>query len=497
MKADNPIDIKFVKGNSFVDLTSTGGISDTSITAKDLSLANLETGGGDINVNYNAIGTGNLSVASRSKNTVINATGAIYFTISQVGGENLTLNTTGDIRGKGDARFDSLNFNSAKGKVDFNFRNSGLIPLIQKALNVTAAKDINIDYYDNDYNYYSTLYLPLGTIESKTGDVSIKANTHLDSAVTERNNPTTSTQIQNWKDAGILNTWSQTELVNALNANALSKDPYTVDLAPTANIIANKVTLDVGTGIAKTISYSNLKNEDNLKLLANARAGDLEWGDNSVTYTPHDPIGLTLKDHSSSWNLYLKNAHNSINLAAADNKTAFNIKTDGSIGSTDEDIILNSAEGLYLKNSTMQAKNLILRGGNGSIYLENGRYYMLDAITGDVLHLSADFGGDLYIKNAISDSALTLNFPNANLLKGSNDGYISSGSKNNVISVNCRTFSNGPSILANGTKLLFNVSEGDIYLNAVTREGLVNKINKRRVKGSNKKYYSPEDVFVS
>ena len=222
-----------------------------------------------------------------------------------------------------------------------------------------------------------------------------------------------------------------------------------------------------------------------------------EWGDNSVTYTPHYPIGLTLKDHSSSWNLYLKNAHNSINLAAADNKTVLTIETDGSIGSTDKDIILNSAEGLYLKNSTMQAKNLILRGGNGSIYLDNGRYYMLDAITGDVLHLSADFGGDLYIKNAISDSALTLNFPNANLLKGSNDGYISSGSKNNVINVNCRTFSNGPSILANGTKLLFNVSEGDIYLNAVTREGLVNKINKRRVKGSNKKYYSPEDVFIS
>lgn len=505
MKADNPIDIKFVKGDGIVDLRSEGGITDTTVTAKRLVLENY--GGKTIDVNYNPVSKGilDITIQGDNSNSIVNVGGAVNTRIisKTVSGfmtdvtTNSTINATGDItfQSSNHVYFDTLNLNSSKGEVNFKLDGGST----NKALNITAAKDINITSTDNND-------LPLGTIESKTGNVSITTKGNLVSAVTGRQNTTTATQIENWKNAGIFNTWNQTELVNALNANVFSKDPYTVDLAPTANITANKVTLDVGgsigsTGTAKTIKYSDLKNTSNLQLLANARVGDLEWGYNSVTYTPHYPIGVTLRDMGDSmgqnWNLYLKgNDNKGINLAAADNKTLLAIKTDGAIGSTDKDIILNSAAGLYLKNSTMQAKNLILRGGYGSIYLDNGNYYSVDAMTGDVLSLSADFGGDLYIKNAIAGSALTLYFPNANLLKGSNDGYISSGSKNNVITVNCNAYNNGPSILANGPRLLFTVKTGDIYLNAITRADLINQINKRRVKGSNKKYYSPDGVFV-
>ncbi len=500
MKADNPIYIKFIKGNGNVSLSSNGGISDTTVTSNKLNLTNHSANA--LNVNFNPIGTGNLNVDTQG-DAVLNVGGSVNVDIPHASGKNVTVNATGDITGGGDGDFGTLNLNSSKGKIDVKLTDG-----IRTALNATAAKNIDIIQTSNKD-------LPLGTIESKNGNVSIKTNGNLVSSVTERQNPTTSTQIENWKNAGILNTWKQTELVNALNANALSKDPYTVDLAPVANIIANKVTLDVGgsigsTGTAKTITYSNLKKESNLQLLANARAGDLEWGDKSVTYTPHYPIGLTLKDNRSSWNLYLKgNAAHGINIAAADNKTALNIKTDNDyhnkytgknyyIGNVDKDAILTAAAGINI-DSYVRSKNLTLRGGNGDIkfYWDNSydvsQNYYLDAITGGNLTIGSLNGNktiedynsrsisNIYVKNAIAGGNFKLGSTNSNLLNGG--GYISAGS----IDITCFKFGdykdrdNTPSILAlaNGADFeLFIIRPYSthyndpvgIYLNAIVGE---------------------------
>ena len=420
MKADNPIDIKFVKGNSNINLSSNGGISDTTVTSNKLNLTNHSANA--LNVDYNpTTATGTLNVDTRG-DTVLNVNGSVNVDIPHAYGKNVTLNATGDITGGGDGDFKTLNLNSTKGKINVTLTDG-----IRTALNATAAKDIKIIQFN------STKDLPLGIIESKTGDVTINTEGNLVSSVTERQNPTTSTQIENWKAAGILNTWSQTELVNALNANIFSKDPSAVDLAPVANITANKVILDfsgssdVGgsigsTGTAKTINYSNLKTTANLKLLANARVGDLEWGTNSVTYTPHYPIGLTLRDNTSDWNLYLTvNKVKGINLAAADNKTSFKIRTDLSINhlpkQDDRDITLIAPAGIYSSySSIIAAKNLTLRGGNGGIDLNWNidplKDYYIDAMTGENLVIHFITTGllhkksNLYIKNNIAGGSV-------------------------------------------------------------------------------------------
>ncbi len=512
MKADNPIDIKFVQGSSIVDLNSSGGINDTTVTSKGLTLANLDSSnGGDINVNYNPIGTGSLSTYSKNKNTTINASGAVDFTIEQVDGGNITLNTTGDITGTDYGNYETLNLNSTKGKVDFYLDNFN----ISKALNIKAANDIDIYYL---YESYDSSVLPIGTIESKTGNVAIKVPGSIVSAVTERNNTITEKQIANWKNTGILNTWNQTDLVNALNGNVFSKSPNTIDFAPTANIIAKQAILDIGgnigsTGTAITISKNDLKKTENLKLLANARVGDLVWGSNSVTYTPHYPIGLTLKDNTSDWNLYLTGSpYNYINLAAADNKTAFNIKSDNGIGNS----ILIAAAGINITNS-IGAKNLILRGGNGDISLTaditNNGY--LDAMSGGNLSLNIECDVQLfpkkdkkiYIRNAIAGGNLTLNGSYINFYRADDNSYISAG-QDNEINVTAYSFgdsnNNTPSILANGAYLTYqsgnSASLSNVYFNAITAEELKNKIYIRDISNLSflrkvHSFFSPNNVF--
>ena len=519
MKADNPIDIKFVTGNSAVDLTSKGGINNTTVNARALSLRNDYANSGDIDVTYNPIGTGALNIAARNQNTVVNANGAVNLTISEVVGKNITLNATEDITGKNNGRLDTLNLNSSKGKIDFKIESDSQTQSISKALNATALKDINI-------NSTSTKDLTIGTIESKTGNVTIATQGNLVSAITEKQNPTTSTQIENRKNADILNTWSQKELVNALNGNIFSKDPYTVDLAPVANITADRVTLNIGgnigsKGTAKTISYSNLNSEENLKLLANARVGDLEWGSNSVTYTPHNPIGLTLRVNGTNrqdWNLNLSGtADDDINLAAADNKTSFNLrypagKKHFSVGNENADVTLIAAAGIIGGDNRISAKNLTLRGGNGDINVMYNYTGYLDAITGGNLTLSQPRGpitpqDIMYVRNAIAGGNLNLYGLGTNFYRADDNAYISAGTRERIYieakspGTNSTNFLN---ILANGIDLIVkpNSSSNPLYLNAITRDGLQNKIyftlNKPAADlpdNFRKVYFSPDNVF--
>ena len=531
MKADNPIDIKFATGNSAVDLTSAGGISDTTVNAKALSLKNPNSSGGDIAVTYNPIGTGALNIATRNQNTTVNANGAVNLTTDEGDGKNsknITLNATEDITCKHNGLIDTLNLNSSKGKIDFKIDNYTVSSSetggtteenpIRKSLNLTALKDININsVYPGD--------LIIGKIESKTGNVTIYTEGNLVSAVTERQNPTTSTQIENWKNAGILDTWTQKELVNSLNAKVFSKNPYDVDLAYTANIIANRAILDIGgnigsKGTATTISYSNLNNEDNLKLLANARVGDLEWGSNSVTYTPHTPIGVTLRDNTSRWNLDLKGtADDDINLAAADDQTIFNIKYKSGAGSyklgnNNADVTLITAKGISIPDTRIYAKNLTLRGGNGNVNLIANHADYIDIITGG--NISFSLGGKegqsiMYIRNAIAGGKVDLTGYVTDFYRADDNAYISAGSGENIYitakSLGNNFDKNTIGILANGANLMYNVNSSStpIYLQAITRDGLQNKIYLRTlsetgrvgIERSRKVYFSPDNAFES
>ena len=238
-----------------------------------------------------------------------------------------------------------------------------------------------------------------------------------------------------------------------------------------------------------------------MQLLANARAGDLEWGDNSVTYTPHYPIGLTLRDNTSDWNLYLKNAHNSINLAAADDKTAFKIYLDrhNLAGGLDKDITLTAAAGIKVPYQIF-AKNLTLRGGNGDIDVDNWQpntsSNYLDVMTGGNLNINwysnTSDAYPVYVRNAIAGGDLKIYSNNSfRLLRDDNsDGYISAGN-GREIDINCRAFgfenswkNYSPYILANGAYLTINSKDNTHFtLNGITRDGLVNKIYVRKLHG--------------
>lgn len=208
MKADNPIDIKFVKGSGQVNLNSRGGISDTTVNSKSLNLGNKDVVSGNIDIKFNPVGTGQLVLSSRG-DSVVNVGGATFVSISKTGNDNVTINATGDLNIRDyDNKHESLTLNSTKGRVDFRMDSGG--GGVSKGLNVSAAEYVYIDYAPNTD-------LAIGTIESKNNEVSIRTKGNLVSAVTEKQNKATKTQIENWKATGILNTWSQTELASALD----------------------------------------------------------------------------------------------------------------------------------------------------------------------------------------------------------------------------------------------------------------------------------------
>lgn len=400
------------------------------------------------NMNYKWTGGGNYTLNIKHKYNIV------------IGGLSVgsTINATGDIKGETSnlINFGTLNLNSSKGKMDYFKMNGGAA---KTALNATEAKDIYIECFGANDNED----LRIGTIESKAGNVTIATKGNLVSAVTERQNPTNATQIENWKNAGIFNTWSQKELVNALNGNIFSKDPYTVDFALTANIIANRVILDVGgnigsTATAKTINYSNLNSEENLKLLANVRVRDLEQGSNSVTYTPHTPIGLTLRGLSNSnWNLDLKGtADDNINLAMADNKTFFYIKSKGgssfyTIGNENADVTFIAAAGITSSvNTRIYAKNLTLSGGKGKDTIvstgDSGIYKT--GVGNDFINASGNF---VTIDGGVVNDIININGDNNYLyLNSSKNSTIDTGAVNDYIGID----------IENSNSLLIEVGSG-------------------------------------
>lgn len=78
--------------------------------------------------------------------------------------------------------------------------------------------------------------------------------------------------------------WSKNQLLYAIQESVLNSKPGTVQTVDTPNVTANNITLTAlngGIGIdgaAQFISNDKLNNEENLKILAAAKAGDLTWG---------------------------------------------------------------------------------------------------------------------------------------------------------------------------------------------------------------------------
>lgn len=189
--------------------------------------------------------------------------------------------------------------------------------------------------------------------------------------------------------------WSKNQLLYAIQESVLNSKPDTVQTVDTPNVTANNITLTAlngGIGIdgaAQFISNDELNNEENLKILAAAKAGDLTWGQNEdgiagVTVRQQQAITVQVKqeggkvDVTGKENVYLA--------GVKDTKLNVNgIDTDG-------DIRLQGDAGVNV-DGTLSGVDLTIAGGTGDIAGNDGGYVKTD-VTGNV---NANADGDIYI----------------------------------------------------------------------------------------------------
>lgn len=207
-------------------------------------------------------------------------------------------------------------------------------------------------------------------------------------------------EVSNSKNYG----WSKNELLYAIQDSVLNaepgKDVLTVNVP---NVSAKNITLNAasgGIGIdgeAKTISYDALNNEENLKLLANAKAGDLTWDEENQQVTIRQQQAITVAADGAvnvavegNGNVYLAGVKGTT-LDINDIETGGNVRLQG-----DDGVEVGSIKG----------GNLIIAGGEGSITSGNADdLYVHTELTGS---LDANAKGDIYISETGDLDILTL-----------------------------------------------------------------------------------------
>ena len=165
--------------------------------------------------------------------------------------------------------------------------------------------------------------------------------------------------------------WSQNDLLYAVQAGVLSSKAGEILMADKANVTGKNITLNAGKNIgidgeAKTINYNDLSKEENMKLLAQAKGGDLTWKDNAVEIRQQRQITVQLKDGGKlNLNANTSNTEGEGNIYLAGVKDTL-LDISGTINTT-KDVKLLSDKGVSMKDGNIVAKNLIIYGGNGDI----------------------------------------------------------------------------------------------------------------------------------
>lgn len=191
--------------------------------------------------------------------------------------------------------------------------------------------------------------------------------------------------------------WSKNQLLYAIQDSVLSPKPEDIQDVNTPNVRANNITLKAeagGIGIdgdAVPISYAELNNEANLKILANAKAGDLTWGTDEVIVQQQQAIYVKVNEGgevnvTGKENVYLAGVKDT-KLDINDIETTGDIRLQGDKG-VDVD---------YLKGN-----DLIIVGGTGDIMssANKGNYVHTD-LNGSI---EATADGNIYLST--EDSAI-------------------------------------------------------------------------------------------
>ena len=279
--------------------------------------------------------------------------------------------------------------------------------------------------------------------------------------------------------------WSKNELLYAIQDSVLNAKPGQVLTVDKANVQGKNISLSAGKNIgidgeATNIAYKDMGNLDNLKLLAQAKAGDLTWNDadNRIEVRQQRQITVQLADGGK---LNLKantsGADNTGNVYLAGVKDTM-LDISGTINTT-QDVKLLSDKGVRMNNGSIVANNLIIQGGKGNVGSKDA--VIKTNISGN-LEANTDTGYGVYLhQTAVGNKpAQVLTIQNAAtgtlVLKadngmqmtteaGKNTGYLNANSINlQAANGNIGKADDGIRILENSAVINAKADNGSVYL---------------------------------
>ena len=279
--------------------------------------------------------------------------------------------------------------------------------------------------------------------------------------------------------------WSKNELLYAIQDSVLNAKPGQVLTVDKANVQGKNISLSAGKNIgidgeATNIAYKDMGNLDNLKLLAQAKAGDLTWNDadsrievrqqRQITVKLADGGKLNLEANTSG-------ADNTGNVYLAGVKDTM-LDISGTINTT-QDVKLLSDKGVRMNNGSIVANNLIIQGGKGNVGSKDA--FIKTNISGN-LEANTDTGYGVYLhQTAVGNKpAQVLTIQNAAtgtlVLKadngmqmtteaGKNTGYLNANSINlQAANGNIGKADEGIRILENSAVINAKADNGSVYL---------------------------------
>lgn len=279
--------------------------------------------------------------------------------------------------------------------------------------------------------------------------------------------------------------WSQNELLYAIQDSVLNAAPGQVLTVDKANVQGKNISLSAGKNIgidgeATNIAYSEMGKLDNLKLLAQAKAGDLTWNDadNRIEVRQQRQITVQLADGGK---LNLKantsGADNTGNVYLAGVKDTM-LDISGTINTT-QDVKLLSDKGVCMNNGSIVADNLIIQGGKGNVGSKDA--FIKTNISGN-LEANTDTGYGVYLHQTavgnkpaqvltIQDAAtgtLVLKADNGMQMTteaGKNIGYLNTNSiELQAANGDIGKADDGIRILENGAVINAKAENGSVYL---------------------------------
>ena len=279
--------------------------------------------------------------------------------------------------------------------------------------------------------------------------------------------------------------WSKNELLYAIQDSVLNAAPGQVLTVDKANVQGKNISLSAGKNIgidgeATNIAYNEMGKLDNLKLLAQAKAGDLTWNDtdNRIEVRQQRQITVKLAD-GGKLNLQANtsNTANTGNVYLAGVKDTM-LDISGTINTT-QDVKLLSDKGVRMNNGSIVANNLIIQGGKGNVGSKDA--FIKTNISGN-LEANTDTGYGVYLhQTAVGNKpAQVLTIQNAAtgtlVLKadngmqmtteaGKNTGYLNANSINlQAANGNIGKADDGIRILENSAVINAKADNGSVYL---------------------------------